>query len=108
MKTTTIGARRWPPGAGAGVVGGGAVDDDGGGADGTEGPEPPLLPPAHAAQTAATHRMSAAVPRTGRSVAGGDWAAVGLRASAGCEPTRGECDRSPTIGPTGSARSTSR
>jgi hypothetical protein len=79
MKTTTIGARRRPPAAVAGVLGGGAVDDDGEGADRTDGPERPLLPPAHAAQTAATHRMSAAVPRMGRSVAGGDWAAVGLR-----------------------------
>src|SRR6185312_1066955 len=110
MKTTTIGAGRCPPGAVAGVLGGGAVDDGGGGAEPTEGAELPPLPTAQPAQAAAsTHRMSAVVPRTGRRVAGGDWAAVGPGASEGCEPRRpGVCGRSPTIVPTGSARSTSR
>jgi hypothetical protein len=109
MKTTTIGACRWPPGAVAEVLGGGALDGDCGGAEPTEIPELPLLPPAHPAHTAAsTHRMSAAGPRTRRSVAVGDWAAVGPAASEGCEPSRGACGRSPTTGPTGSARSTIR
>jgi hypothetical protein len=72
MKTTTIGVCRWPLGAVVGPLDCGGVEDDGRGAELTAGAELPLPPPAHPAQTAAaTHRMTAAVPRTPRSIADG-------------------------------------
>jgi hypothetical protein len=66
MKTTTIGACRWPPGDVAVVVVGGVVEDDGGGGvERTEVPELAVPPPAHPEQTtAATHTMILAAPCT--------------------------------------------